>query len=178
MVEIWRLYVNSNCGSYGIHTTNVHEYRSNMFKLKAYTFIWPDPIHVDTIGSKWQLYHHLDLISKSFKNTPRLPWEVLSVGDDIKQVAVLKRSHSDSGEHVLMPGDPRRNWEYMSNAMDVPGCKWIAQMYSPSLLAYGEWRVIILGGEIFHVTHTIYNKSKKTWSGQTTNSWYTIEELG
>jgi hypothetical protein len=162
---------------YSIYRNNLGAYLEGMKKLKKLTFVWPDFEHVNGIGSKCNLYHHLDMIASSITKTARLPWKVAQPGDRLRLDAVMKRTHSDSGQHVILSNTPLYNWEYFSNNMAIPGCQWIAQKYCHTLLNYGEWRVFILGGSIFHVVHTIYNKSRRTWTGQEATSWYTLDEL-
>jgi hypothetical protein len=155
----------------------VKEYRQRMSKLQQYVFMWPNFEHADTIGSKIQLYDHLDLISNSLRNTTRLPWRALQPGDNFPRDSVLKRSHSGSREHILFPDDERRTWEYMSNTEGPPNCQWIAQRYSHILSTYGQWRVFMIGGNIFIVIYTIYDDEKNIWTFQKVNSWYSLEEL-
>jgi hypothetical protein len=157
----------------------VEAYRDNMNTLKVFTIVWPDHDHVNSFGSKGTLYKHLDLIASLKTNTARLKWTRLTPGERIKSGGVLKRSHSDSGQHVLIPhrDEDKMNWEYLARHMSVPGCCWIRQSYSDSLKELGEWRVIIVGGEIYCVVHTVYSKSKRVWSAESVNGWYTLEEL-
>jgi hypothetical protein len=164
---------------YGITTGNVHAYRENMRQLKRYTFIWPDFEQVDSIGSKATLYEHLDLIAWSTTKTARLKWERLTAGEPIKRSGVIKRSHSDSGQHVFIreKKDDATNWEYLAEKMKVPGCCWMWQAYSDPLKRLGEWRVIIVGGEIYCVVHTLHHPSKNIWGAEVVSHWYTLEEL-
>jgi hypothetical protein len=165
-----------NNEAYSICVENVDAYISGMKRLKKYTFVWPDFEHVNGVGSKVTLYEHLDIIARTITNTSRLPWMVPEPGSTLKS-GVMKRSHSDSGVHVVMSNSSNYNWDYFNNSTEVPGCRWILQLYCHTLFTYGEWRVFIVGGSIFHVVHTIYNKAKRTWSGKEVNSWYTLDEL-
>jgi hypothetical protein len=148
-----------------------------------HTFIWPDPDHVDGIGSKARLYQHLDLIASSITFTPRLPWKIINPGDEILTDCVVKRTHSDAAQHVIlpqnvMPKDVRyRNWEFLQHEMNVPGCKWIMQSYSDSLKRLSEWRVIIVGRKIDSVIHTTFDKNTGDWTLNEVKEWFTLEEL-
>jgi hypothetical protein len=170
-------YKHSDREGYKINVDNVHLYRKNMNDLKKCIFIWPDFNHVDTIGSKGTLYEHLNIIARAVTRTTTLQFEVLKEGDKIKSNVMLKRSHSDAGEHVLGPLSGKQDWKYLSTNMKVPGCYWIAQKYCKTLIEYGEWRVFILGGRIFYVVHTLHNTTKGTWNGQKVTTWYTLDEL-
>jgi hypothetical protein len=94
---------------------------------------------------------------------------------------VLKRTHSDAAEHVLLPHDkamqPKRNWEYLRSQMDIPGCQWMAQTYVETLKKRGEWRVFVIGGQIVYMLHTLRNREKKTWSWDVVRTYYSLEEL-
>jgi glutathione synthase/RimK-type ligase-like ATP-grasp enzyme len=98
-------------------------------------------------------------------------------GSGIHHNIVLKRSHSDSGQHVLMPNDTGRDWSSLTRQMDIPGCVWIGQTLVPQLKEIGEWRVFIIGGRIVYCVHTIYNDTKHTWKWEPVTDHYSLDEL-
>lgn len=148
-----------------------------MERLQIHTMVWPDFHHLDSIARKDRMYWHLKLIANTITRTATLPFHVLKDEQPIEEDSVIKRSHSDSGRHVLAPTDVGRNWEYLNGNMEVPGCVWISQRYCPLLVNYGEWRVLLLGGEIFHTIHTVWNGAKKTWVSEQVTAWQTLDEL-
>jgi hypothetical protein len=119
---------------------------------------------------------HLDIIAKSETNTPRPHWKFLNYGDALPSQDVIKRTHSDCGNHVLRPGHPDRNWEYIYKET-IQGSRWFSQRYVPELTVLGEWRVFVIGGDIISVVHTIYNGDSQTWRWEMVHSYYTLEEL-
>jgi glutathione synthase/RimK-type ligase-like ATP-grasp enzyme len=103
----------------------------------------------------------------------------VDVGDfDISRV-VLKRTHSDMGQHVILPQDGREKYtrEYVEGHSEIPGCIWLIQSYVDTLAALGEWRVFIIGGQIVYIVHTRRNRTKGSSMAQTPINYYTLEEL-
>jgi hypothetical protein len=131
---------------------------------------------INGIGSKHQLIIHLDIIA-SQNSFLRPTTKFLKFGDDIPKSTVVKRSHSDCGEHVLMPEDDGRNWHSFSQYPKIPGSVWFAQSHISTLRKHGEWRVIIIGGQPVYTVHTKYNEAKSTWSWEVVDSFYSLEEI-
>jgi hypothetical protein len=138
-------------------------------------FVWPPLMHLK-IGSKERLMEHLDLIAQTKTYTCRPQWRILEDGDELSSEDVLKRTHSDCGSHVLKPGNPLRNWDYLRRET-ILGSVWLSQEYIPHLHRLGEWRVLIIGGEIIHTVHTIYDEDEETWSWETARTFYSLREL-
>ena len=163
---------------YGLTKTNVPQYLDNLRELKRGIRIWPHQDHVNTIGSKWELAQSLDIIAQKRTNTARPTTRLLVDGENIVDEMVLKRMHSNGGEHVVLPRDVnKRNWEYLRSHLDVPGSQWIAQSYMEPLAKLGEWRVFLVGGVIVYTVHTLKNQDRNTWSWDIVNTFYTLEEL-
>jgi hypothetical protein len=99
-------------------------------------------------------------------------------GEAILNVMVLKRTHSDAGEHVIVPSDThRRNWDYLRTQLTVPGSQWMAQSFVEPLVRLGEWRVFLIGGKVLYTVHTLKNRERNTWSWDMAHTFYTLEEL-
>lgn len=140
--------------------------------------MWPPQDHVDTIASKWELAQTLDLIAQERTKTARPKTRLLIDGEAIRDAMVLKRTHSDAGEHVLIPSNVvKRNWDYLRSQLDVPNSKWMAQTYVETLVKLGEWRTFIIGGRIVYTVHTLKNREKGTWSWDMVRTYYTLEEF-
>jgi hypothetical protein len=74
--------------------------------------------------------------------------KILKDGDPIPKDAVIKRTHSDCGDHVIMPTDlGDRNWDNLNDNLHILGSVWIAQALVPTLRKLGEWKVILIGGQ-------------------------------
>jgi hypothetical protein len=163
---------------YGLTKTNVRQYLDNLRELRRGIRIWPHQDHVNTIGSKWELAQSLDIIAQKRTNTARPTTRLLVDGEKIVDAMVLKRTHSDAGEHVVLPWDVnRRNWEYLRSQLDVPGSQWIAQSFMEPLARLGEWRVFLVGGVMVYTVHTLKNRDRNTWSWDIVDTFYTLEEL-
>lgn len=140
--------------------------------------MWPPQDHVNTIASKWELAQTLNLITQEATNTARPMTRLLVDGERIVDAMVLKRTHSDAGEHVVIPSNVhKRNWDYLRGQLDVPGSRWMGQAYVEHLARLGEWRVFIVGGKIVYTVHTLKNQERNTWSWDVVHTYYTLEEL-
>jgi glutathione synthase/RimK-type ligase-like ATP-grasp enzyme len=121
----------------------------------------------------------LDLIAQERTKTARPKTRLLVDGEKLLNVMVLKRTHSDAGEHVIIPSDTRRhNWEYLRSQLDVPNSRWMAQSFVEQLVRLGEWRVFVIGGKVVYTVHTLKNLERNTWSWDRAHTYYTLEELG
>lgn len=148
---------------------------TNFDILSRHLHAWPPVQQVNGIGSKHRLIRHLEFVASTMSSL-RPVTIILNGGDLIPTTAVLKRSHSDCGEHVIMPGNSGRNWTYLNNYPPIHGATWFAQAHVPTLRTLGEWRVFIIGGKPIYVVHTKYNNEKETWSWEQTDSFYSLEE--
>ena len=140
--------------------------------------MWPPQNHVNTMASKWELAQTLDFIAQERTKSARLKTRLLTDGKPILNVMVLKRTHSDAGEHVILPSDiDKRNWVYLRSQLDVPGSQWMAQSFVEPLMRLGEWRVFLIGGKPVYTVHTLKNRDRNTWSWDMVRTYYTLEEL-
>ena len=143
-------------------------------------FIWPPIKQAHLVAMKWPTIEHLQMIARSngvyVPATVRLDrWHVLP--DDV----VLKRSHSEYGVHVILPGIHKdiRTWEYLNENTGKDEF-WMAQQYVQSLEQIGEWRVLLLGGHIMSVMHT-HKTAGRDWAGDwaatPTTDFCTFQEI-
>jgi hypothetical protein len=139
--------------------------------------MWPPIEQIDGVGSKTELIRHLDSIASEMK-TFRPRTKALIPGTQIPNDIVLKRTNSDSGEHVIFPNHPNRNWEYLSRQLEIPGCVWLGQAMVDTLRYFGEWRVIFVDGKIVCIVHTKYQERTGTWKMQGIHDFYSLKELG
>jgi len=140
--------------------------------------MWPPQDHANTMASKWELAQSLDLIAQERTNTARPRTRLLVDGERILNAMVLKRTHSDAGEHVIVLSDTlRRNWDYLCAQLDVPDSRWMAQSFVEQLVRLGEWRVFLIGGKVVYTVHTLKNWEWNTWSWDMAHTYYTLEEL-
>ena len=163
---------------YGLTTTNVRQYLDNLHTLSRVIHIWPHQDHVNTIASKWELSQSLDIIAQERTNTARPRTRLVVDGERIVNAMVLKRTHSDAGEHVIIPSDVyKRNWDYLRGQLDVRGSQWMVQSFVEHLPKLGEWRVFLVGGKVVYTVHTLKNQDRKTWYWDVAHTYYTLEEL-
>ena len=130
------------------------------------------------MASKWELAQILDFIAQERTKSARPKTRLLTDGEPILNVMVLKRTHSDAREHVILPSDiDKCNWVYLRSQLDVPGSQWMAQSFVEPLMRLGEWRVFLIGGKPVYTVHTLKNRDQNTWSWDMVCTYYTLEEL-
>ena len=149
----------------------------NFTSLARYTYIWPPVDQASSLGSKWQLIENLDIIAHLSGST-RPKSRLLQPGHPIPKLAVLKRTHSESGNHVIFPqgNNGKRTWTYIESHSEIPRSKWFCQTFLPLLKDLGEWRVVIVGGHPIYTVHT-QPGSGGTWKRQVASSFWPHNSL-
>jgi hypothetical protein len=94
---------------------------------------------------------------------------------------VIKRTHSDAGEHVLILHDKnnqeKHNWDYLHSQLNILRSQWMGQTYVELLEKRGEWRVFMIGGQIVYTVHTLHNPGKRTWAWDVVQTYNSLDEL-
>lgn len=162
---------------YGLNMENLPMFVHSFKTLKCYTYIWPPVDQASTVGSKWQLIQNLDIIAAKHRQT-RPKSRLLTDGQPIHPDTVLKRTHSESGNHVIFPDSEqhKRTWKYLKCNSEVPRCKWFCQTFVRLLRTYGEWRVIIVGGSPAYTVHT-QPSPRDTWKRTVVSSFWPLNRL-
>lgn len=151
-------------------------YESYITQLSRQTLFWPPIRLARYAANKWTITSHLQMIARlQGSYTPSTT--ILTPGHDIPANTVLKRTHSECGQHVILPTDRKlhRTWEYL-NARTGKDELWMAQEYVESLAQMGEWRAFIIGGKVISVMHT-HKVSDGDWLGACTNSYLSLDEI-
>lgn len=149
----------------------------NMKVIQPPLRIWPPPHQIEWAGSKIKVVCDLNAIA-TLRNEPRPRTDVLSraAQSSIPNGTVLKRSNSDCGQHVIMPGDrARRNWDYLTSLSQNQEV-WMSQEYVRTLEEVGEWRTFIVCGQILHVVHS-WKGSNGRWHGVEVTSHWSLNEV-
>lgn len=150
-------------------------YTTNLKVIRP-LIIWPPPRQIERAAWKFNVIVDLTLIAAGKVPSIRPATRKLITDAPIPQDTVLKRSHSDSSTHVVMPTDhKKRNWSYLKSA-SPSGEIWMSQQYIPLLQKYGEWRAFIVGGSLIHVVHT-YRHGRGRWIGTQVAGYWSLEEL-
>jgi len=95
------LIIYSN-NQYGSTTSNIQQYLENLHMLSRVICMWPHQHHIDTLASKWELCQLLDLVAQERTKTAHPRTRLLVDGERLVNAMVLKRTHSDAGEHVVV----------------------------------------------------------------------------
>jgi hypothetical protein len=101
---------------------------------------------------------------------------IINLDKPLPDYIVIKRSHSDANEHILLPNNLRRTKEYLMANLEIQDSVWYGQTYIPLLERLGEWRVLMVGGRIMYVVHTLRNKNG-TWKCDIVQNYYSLAEL-
>lgn len=147
--------------------------------IRQEVHVWPPQNQPSTIGSKIQLIQNLDYVAANVTRSTRPKTIQIKCPQDISHRAVIKRTHSDTGYHVLMPDDPRRNWDFITQNSEIPKCLWFSQSYVEPLDKLGEWRVLMVGGRIMYVVHTHASivGGDRQWKWEMVHDFYSLDEL-
>lgn len=162
--------------AYGLNADNIEQYTRETEKLCEAVRMWPPQ---DQVRNKYDVIRQLDLVAARRTISARPVTHKLDDIDNIDPTkVVLKRTHSDMGQHVILPGDESKfTLEYLQSRLEVPGCFWFAQTFVPTLRELGEWKVFLIGGQIVYIVHTRRNWSKGVWVSETPTTYYSLEEL-
>jgi hypothetical protein len=145
--------------------------------LSHLVYIWPPLSQINTVHMKWPQACNLLHVARNCTFTMRPQTRLLEDGQQFPSSIILKRTHSDTSHHVLLPGDSRHTCDYMRANCEVPGSKWFGQTYVEPLVKLGEWRVHMVGGQVIYTVHTICNRETKTWKWDVATKFYSLEEL-
>ncbi len=109
--------------------------------------------------------------------TQRPRTNTLNRGDVILEGTVLKRTHSDSQNHIILTDSPLHSWPSME-----PGpseSTWLSQGYIPALREIGEWRVVIVNETIQYVVHMIPQMKDQiqVLSSKLVEDYYSLVEI-
>ncbi|KAG6380436.1 hypothetical protein JVT61DRAFT_8574 [Boletus reticuloceps] len=169
----------SSC--YDLHGNARNVYEATLLILARVVKFWPPIPQVRTAAHKWLTTPILDMIAAA--NGWRRPkTTVLTPGGVIPTGTMLRRSHSNYGDFVILPpesvvGDGavadkkrrqlegHRSWSELKSRTSSGEQRWASQEYVETLKTLGEWRCFVLGGHIALVVHTIY-KPDEHWEGK------------
>lgn len=143
-------------------------------------------------GQKWKTVKILEMAaSRNGWSRPRT--DILEPHCDIPPGTVLKRSHSDCGEFVIMPEqsiigsggavdrarqrlNAMRAWSYLDERTFTGHEMWASQEYIDTLITLGEWRFFLVGGHVTNVVHT-FHAPDGNWVGRRVSTFLTLAEL-
>lgn len=164
--------------AYGLYGDEFATYERNVDSLARLVLMWPPIKQVQCAARKIDTLQHLKVIA-NMQNQFSPQTTILKEGDEIPDDVVLKRSHSDCGDHVILPySTPSfRTWKHMTGSIHSDEL-WMKQEYVPSLRELGEWRCFIIGGRMISVIHTVKMKSgKHVWKYNQVDSFLKLDEI-
>lgn len=126
--------------------------------LSTHVLCWPRVPELLELGLKFDLIRKLDDIARRVTHTKR-PRTILTNPRNPPQGFVLKREHSDSATHVILPKNGRTTGVNDDNGT----YRWIAQEVAPLLRKWGEFRVIFVGRVPLYAILTTPKAGKWEW---------------
>ncbi|KAG6369439.1 hypothetical protein JVT61DRAFT_14857 [Boletus reticuloceps] len=180
--------------AYNLHGDDRRRYDATLSALMQVAKFWPPVPSLQMAGYKWNTVAILDMIA--VKHGWRRPkTTLLTPGCPIPAGTVLKRSHSDCGDFVILPEEDvrgtgaaatserdRRNalrtWEELNARTSSPEQRWVSQDYVDSLAVFGEWRFFIVGGHVICTVHTMkMDDDNDVWHGRRVWQFRSLAEI-
>lgn len=145
-------------------------YDATLAVLVQVVRFWPPVPSLQMAARKWNTVAVLDMIAaKNGWMRPRTT--VLTPGCTIPGGTVIKRSHGECGNFVILPDtfiqgtgassnaervrlNGLRSWAHLHKTTHSDEQTWVSQEYVPTLVSLGEWRCFIVGGHVASVVHT------------------------
>lgn len=148
------------------------------FGGKRRLLMWPPPKQLERAGLKHPDCAALSFIAMQMKTLRPNTVRILDVRNyNIEKETVLKRSHSDCGQHVILPGDRRKRTEDYLKEHSAYGEVWLQQEYVDPLKSVGEWRAFIVNGQLIHTVHTFRDDLTGRWQGTQAKTIWSLEEI-
>lgn len=176
--------ISSKHSAYKLHGDARKQYDTTLLELTRVVKFWPPIPQVRAAAQKWPTISILDTVAAA-NGWQRPKTVALTIGDVIPPGTVLKQSHSDRGDSVILPpesvvGDDAaarrerrrltrlRSWNELAQRTYFEEQTWVSQDYVETLTTLGEWRCFIVGGHIASVVHTIHEphsdrEGKRVW---------------
>ncbi|KIK78084.1 hypothetical protein PAXRUDRAFT_17080 [Paxillus rubicundulus Ve08.2h10] len=168
------------------------QYKRTIMALSRIVPLWPPIPTVRVAGQKWRTVKMLEMAALA-NNWNRPSTKILLHPCEIPRDTVLKCSHSDCGEYVIMPEwtvagstsvdiakhteiGKKRAWLYLEAHTHSPEEQWASQEYVETLVTLGEWRFFLVGGHVENIVHTIKGVDGN-WTGKWVCSFLQLSEL-
>jgi hypothetical protein len=136
--------------------------------------LWPHFDQVELFSNKILLASRLDAIARD-TGMPRPVTIVIEPGDPIPPDVVVKRTHSECGNDVYLPGE-FPGWLALQGLYAPPQATYFTQTYIPTLISHGEFRTVFCGPEPIYTIHTRKNE-KEVFDVSLVTSWHSLEAL-
>lgn len=177
---------------YKLHGGERDQYERTLVALARVVPLWPPVPSLRMAAQKWNTIKILEMAALA-NNWSRPRTDIMHPACDIPADTVLKRSHSECGEQVLMPEqsavgsggavdrirknlNATRTWSKLNARTHSTDQKWASQEYIETLITIGEWRFFLVGGHVENIVHTIKGKDG-LWIGRRVSSFLSFHEL-
>ena len=131
--------------------------------------ILPSPTALRKASRKMHIIEAFDKVAREVTHTVRPTSHIVQLPmDRIPKDVVFKREASDTSSHVYLPKHAAKLGRDGLNKQLVEksaGYRWFGQTYVPQLRAFGEWRVLIVGGQILQVIVTQPKRTDQATNG-------------
>lgn len=163
---------------YGLTHANYDTYVNSEYVLRHITTVWPHPTELRLYGDKVSLIANFDAIAHNVTKTRRPVTIALNPNDPIPPDVVVKRGFSETGNHVLMPGDIKQRWSYLNRHLILPRACWFYQPFIHHLADMGEFRVFFVNAQPVYTVWTHKNLAENgEWEFDLVEDYYSLAEL-
>jgi hypothetical protein len=143
--------------------------------LSSYSPVWPSYLELKSCANKLELIANLELVANSSTQTNRPMVKLLTSGrdaegnrarlqipDPIPDNVVVKRSYSETGQHILLPETPNAlKQAILQREVDIDEAQWFTQSFVPFLKDTGEIRMFFVGMKNIYSVHTVQDPKKR-----------------
>lgn len=150
-----------------------------MLKISTTTPVWPPVQEVLRASNKDDVMYELERIARQMGHPFPTTWLLATdpKESDIPEDAVLKRTGSECGHHVILPEcaiekDDKLREEKLTKIRECRkpdslkenaqwGLRWVCQQFILTLLLLGEYRFFIMDNHIIYTIHTWLTKDEQ-----------------
>jgi hypothetical protein len=172
--------------SYNLRREDVEKYKVAVHVLSCYAMVWPNVEELTKCANKIQLAGNLEVVASEENTNCKRPKMVLLTSEEdqeghrqhrsfpnpIPDHFVVKRTHSETGHHVLLPDmDDDSKQARLREPVDIAEARWFLQSASSLLKEAGEIRIFFVGLKIIYKVHTKWRETRSEYEESEHDSW-------
>ncbi|KAF9230949.1 hypothetical protein BU15DRAFT_82991 [Melanogaster broomeanus] len=182
----------STGSAYQLHGTQRANYEETLSMLMRVVHIWPPVPSVRMAAHKWRTVRIMEMAAYA-NGWQRPHTDILTDSCEIREGTILKRSHSNCGNHVILPEQvitgssvseneahqqlrAQRSWTHLNANTHSGDEQWVSQEYVETLRTLGEWRCFLVGGHIINIVHT-FEDEDGNWVGRRAWRFMSLKEI-
>src|SRR5262245_5074297 len=120
-------------------------------------------------ANKLELIANLEQVAANCTQTRRPMVKMLEIGQipqPIPKHVVIKRTHSETGHHIILPDVKEQiKRDMLKEKVDINEARWFTQSFVPFLKDAGEIRMFFVGMKNIYNVHTVKDTTqvKSDW---------------